>query len=237
MTALTGVVPSPGAATHGRDLDCPDFAGQAAAQSHLSAHPGDPDGLDADGDGRACESLPCPCAAASTPPSQPPAAVAPPPPPPASSTPAATTVRARVIRVIDGDTLKVRLRSGSHVNVRLIGIDTPETRRPGSAVECGGPQATARMRALALRNGRGRDVRLTSDPTQDQTDRYGRKLAYVSSDGRDFGRTMILSGWAKTYVFEHDFQRLARYRIAQKAARTAERGVRRLCDGDFHTPR
>src|SRR5688500_1886645 len=44
------------------DLDCPDFATQAAAQYYMNAHPGDPDGLDGnDHDGRACESNPCPC--------------------------------------------------------------------------------------------------------------------------------------------------------------------------------
>ena len=55
-------LPSSAVATHGGDVDCSSFANQAAAQSHLNAHPGDPDGLDGDSDGGACESLPCPCA-------------------------------------------------------------------------------------------------------------------------------------------------------------------------------
>jgi Excalibur calcium-binding domain len=44
------------------DLDCADFASQAEAQENLA--PGDPDGLDADSDGIACESNPCPCTTA-----------------------------------------------------------------------------------------------------------------------------------------------------------------------------
>ncbi|MCH7793316.1 MAG: excalibur calcium-binding domain-containing protein [Planctomycetes bacterium] len=48
-------------ATHDGDKNCSDFPNQEAAQDHLNAHPGDPDGLDGDDDGIACESLPCPC--------------------------------------------------------------------------------------------------------------------------------------------------------------------------------
>ena len=36
---------SPASATHSGDLDCTDFSSQAAAQYHMNAHPGDPDGL------------------------------------------------------------------------------------------------------------------------------------------------------------------------------------------------
>lgn len=232
--ALMGVVPSPAAATHGYGLDCSYFANQAAAQNHLNAHPGDPDRLDgSDNDGRACESLPCPCAGGSVPPPPPPA-----PSPPQSPTPS-TVQQARVIRVVDGNTLKVRLTGGvaggATVNVRLIGIDTPATRKPGTRVECGGLEATARMKQLAFINGRGRTVDLTSDPTQDASDRFGRRLSYVSSRaGLDFGRAMISSGWAKTYVYERDFQRLASYRKAQAAAKAARRGVWCRCGGNFH---
>ena len=145
--------PSPAAATHGADVNCSDFASQAAAQRHLEAHPGDPDGLDGDDDGEACESLPCPCARSDS--SLPFPAAGSRPLPAAGRRRRrlrlpAQTFKARVIRVIDGDTLKVRLAAGPVVTVRLIGIDTPETRKPGTPVECGGPQATARMKQLAL---------------------------------------------------------------------------------------
>jgi endonuclease YncB( thermonuclease family) len=226
-------LPSPAAATATADVDCPDFANQAAAQSHLIAHPGDPDGLDGDHDGVACESLPCPCAGDGAP------APAPAPAPAAAPAPVASAQAstARVVRVVDGDTLEVRLTTGQTVTVRLIGIDTPETKKPGTPVECGGLDATARMRKLAFSHGIGRTVTVTSDPTQDRVDRFGRLLAYVDGARVDFGRTMISSGWARTYVFKRDFGRVAGYRRAQASARAARRGVPRKCGGDFHRAR
>ena len=166
-----------------------------------------------------------------------PAARPPPPAPaaaPAQSTAKALSVAARVTSVIDGDTLKVRFANGTKTTVRLIGIDTPETKKPGTPVQCGGRAATARMKQLAFRNGRGRAVTITTDPTQDLTDRYGRLLSYVSAGGTDFGRTMVSSGWAKTYVYEVNFQRVDQYRSAQRSARSAKRGVHRRCAGNFH---
>ncbi len=228
-------VPASASATHTGDVDCADFATQAAAQAHLLAHPGDPDGLDGDSDGTACEALPCPCAGSVPSPAT---AHPPPPPPPPAPVAAAHSVHARVTRVIDGDTLKVRLAGGQTITVRLIGIDTPETRKPGTPVECGGPDATARMKKLALRRGVGRTVTLTTDPTQDSLDRYGRVLAYVKTGGADLGRSMIASGWAMTYVFERDFGRVSTYRRAQASAKGKPgRGVWRKCGGNFHRPR
>lgn len=63
------------------DYNCSDFSSQAEAQEHLL--PGDPHRLDADGDGIACESLPCPCSTGRTgsAPSRP-STPAPPPKPP-----------------------------------------------------------------------------------------------------------------------------------------------------------
>jgi endonuclease YncB( thermonuclease family) len=223
-------VPSTASATHGVDAECTDFQDQSHAQDHLLAHPGDPDELDPDGDGRACELLPCPCGATGGP--------APPPmPTPAPQPGSSRTVTGRVIRVIDGQTLRVRLTSGRHETVRLIGIDTPKSGTSGTPVECGGIEATGRMKRLAIRRGRGRIVTLKSDPTQDVTDRYGRMLAYASAAGVDFGRVMTASGWAKTYVFEREFQRLEKYRAAEESARSAGRGVWRKCGGDFHRQR
>lgn len=55
--ALVLTVAGPALATHSGDLDCDDFSSQADAQAHLDAHPSDPDNLDPDGDGVACEQL------------------------------------------------------------------------------------------------------------------------------------------------------------------------------------
>ena len=140
-----------------------------------------------------------------------------------------------MIEAVDGDTLKVRLRRNHRViDVRLIGIDTPETRRPGTAIECGGPQASRSMHRLADR----RRVTLVTDPSQDRFDRYGRLLAYaIRRGGLDLNQAQLRRGWAEVYVYAgNPFRRVAAYRRAQRQARAARRGVWRLCGGDFHTP-
>ena len=147
---------------------------------------------------------------------------------------AQTATPATVTRVVDGDTVEAVLTDGRQLTVRLIGIDTPETVRPGVEVECGGEQATEAMRGLV----EGQQVSLVSDPTQDAVDRLGRSLFYVGRvDGLDVGEEMIRLGWAEVYVFEFDFERLAAYRAAQRAARDSDSGAWARCDGDFHRTR
>ena len=113
--------------------------------------------------------------------------------------PQGSRTAAVVTRVVDGDTLHVRTSAGREVKVRLLGIDTPETHRPGTPVECGGRQASASMARLAPR---GTRITLATDPTQDRVDRYGRLLAYVwLPDGQLAETEQLESGWATTYVF------------------------------------
>ena len=140
---------------------------------------------------------------------------------------------ARVVRVVDGDTIHVRVH-GREESVRLLGIDTPETHRPGTPIECGGPQASAHLEALAPP---GMPVQLEPDPTQDREDRYGRTLAYVRlPDGRLAEDAQLAAGWATVYVFEGDpVERDPEFRRSQAAAREAGRGVWGACDGDFHS--
>ncbi len=144
--------------------------------------------------------------------------------------------RGRVVSVTDGDTLRVRIGARSE-RVRLLGIDTPETRRPGVAVECGGKSATATMRRLVFVRGRGRRVTLTGDSTQDRVDRYARRLAYVTTLRGDVGAAQLRAGWASSYVFGgRPVRRAPRYRRLAAAAKAARRGVWGSCDGDFHRP-
>ena len=132
---------------------------------------------------------------------------------------------ARVVEVIDGDTIRV-LVGGEERSVRLIGIDTPETRRPGSPVECGGPEATRHLERLAPP---GRAVTLVGDPTQDREDRYGRLLAYVD----DLAERQLAAGFARVYVYERPFRRLSRFRAAERSARRASRGAWAACGHRF----
>jgi micrococcal nuclease len=222
---------------------CGQYPNQAAAQFAG-------DTLDADHDGIYCEALPCPCSTAppGTLPTAPvlaaptapaaPVATAPPASSPPSATPsAAVRIRARVLRVIDGDTLSVRTSTGRTLTVRLVGIDSPETKKPGTPVECGGRQATAAMKRLVLNHrGRGLSVTLTTDPTQDRVDRYGRTLAYVNlaASNLDVAKRLVRAGRAAVYVFDQPFSRLISFEAAQEAAKSAGLGVWRTCGGDFH---
>lgn len=197
------------------DRDCGDFATQKAAQKFFRNHnPGaDPHSLDADGDGVACESNPCPCSTNT----QPDAGSG------GKTGPTQVRQRARVVRVIDGDTVDVR-RAGHKFRVRLIGVDTPEVY---GGVECGGKKASRSLKRLLPRGAR---VLLLSDTTQDRRDRYGRQLRYVHRRGKDINRVQVRRGWAHVYVFNNNpFRRTAAYRKAQRAARTHDAGVWRMC--------
>jgi micrococcal nuclease len=134
--------------------------------------------------------------------------------------------------------------------VRLIGIDTPETRKPGTPVECGGREATSKMFRLGFTRprdkdgdglydrtgGKGRRVKVMTDPTQDRRDRYGRLLAYVKSAQGSLAGKQLRAGWATVYVFENPFEQLAAFQTAEGSARAAGRGVWGQCAGNFHTP-
>lgn len=139
---------------------------------------------------------------------------------------------ATIVRDVDGDTIKVDV-GGKQTSVRLIGIDTPETHKPGVKVECGGREASANMARLARA---GAKARLTYDPTQDRVDRYGRLLAYVSVDGRGLQLAQLRAGLARVYVYGgKPFTRVASFRRAEHAAERAHRGVWGSCNGDFHS--
>ena len=141
--------------------------------------------------------------------------------------------RAVVARAVDGDTLKVTV-GGRLESVRVLGIDTPETHRPGTPVECGGPQASAAMARLAPV---GAAVVLEPDSGQDRRDRYGRLLAYVRlGDGRSAGAEQVRAGWAESYVYDgHPVARYGSLRRLEADARHARRGVWGLCGGSFHS--
>ncbi len=230
LAAVAASGGGPAASSASADKDCSDFANQAQAQSFFTSKGGSAsnnfDNLDADHDGVACESLPCPCSTS------------------AGSggggggggqiAPKAKRVSARVVAAVDGDTLKIDLKNGSERDVRLIGIDTPETVRPDTPVQCGGPQASTSMHGLAD----GQRVTLVSDPSQDRIDRYGRLLDYVFRGSQDLGKIQLRRGWADVYVYQHNpFEKVHVFKHAERYAEHADRGVWKDCGGNFHTPR
>lgn len=137
----------------------------------------------------------------------------------------AERTKAIVLRVRDGDTIRVRIdKTGVEAEVRILGIDTPEVR---DKAECGGDVATTAMQALTPV---GSSVVLVSDPSQADRDRYERLLRYVSRSGDDVGLKQIQAGLAKIFVFEDDpFDRVDAYRKAQRGARKGDTGLWAAC--------
>ena len=82
-------------------------------------------------------------------------------------------VLVRILTVIDGDTVDIEI-DGRTERVRLIGVNTPETKHPTKPIECFGPEASAYMTQLLPK---GTDVRIERDT--EARDRYGRMLLYL----------------------------------------------------------
>ncbi len=132
--------------------------------------------------------------------------------------------RARVVRVTDGDTLKVRMPDGSEEYVRILGIDTPEVHEQ---LQCGGQEATAAMAALAPV---GSSVTLVPDPTQGDRDRYDRLLRYVHRPVTAWDSPRSGLGLAKLFVFRNDpLQRASAYERAARRAKQEGRGLWSRC--------
>ena len=105
--------------------------------------------------------------------------------------------RAVVDRVIDGDTIDVQL-NGAIERVRLLNIDTPETKDPNEIVECLGPEATEYAEQLLAP---GTVVGLEYD--QERTDSYGRTLVGVFlEDGRLANAEIARQGLATPLLIE-----------------------------------
>ncbi len=230
-TLAGGVVPAQAFV----DKDCADFATQAEAQAFfVAAGPGDPHRLDAEGDGLACESNPCPCTGSApvplvgqtTSPTPTPTPTPTPVSDPDGSGSSGPVQRHTgiVVKVTDGDTLEVRVHGVGVRDVRILGIDTPEVH---GQRECGGPDASARMQRLAPVGSR---VVLVSDASQADRDRYGRWLRYVARAGRDVGKAQVRAGLATAYVYRgNPFARTGEYRRVEARAERAGRGSWSRC--------
>ena len=136
----------------------------------------------------------------------------------------ATPGAGRVVRVVDGDT--IRVRSGGRVEtVRYIGIDTPESVKPGTPVECFAHRAAAENERLVG----GRRVRLERDA--EARDRFGRLLAYVvrEADGIEVNEALVRGGFAVPLTIPPNVRHAAQLRAAAAAARREGRGLWRAC--------
>ncbi|MGH2698780.1 MAG: thermonuclease family protein [Actinomycetota bacterium] len=138
---------------------------------------------------------------------------------------------AEVKRVVDGDTVEVRLddRSegpgaghsaiGETHSVRLIGIDTPESVKPGSPVECFGKEAGAAAKALL----EGRRVTLVKDV--EETDGYDRLLRYVYLGEEMVNARLVLNGYATAYTYPPNVRHSKLFVTLQREARATDAGL------------
>jgi micrococcal nuclease len=122
-------------------------------------------------------------------------------------------IHAHVVRVVDGDTSLMRVR-GETTYVRYIGVDTPETVKPGTPVQCYGPRAHAYDQHLVA----GRTVRLVFD--RERQDIYGRLLAYVYAGRRFVNAALVRGGYARTLTISPNTAHAPLFaRLARQAAR------------------
>ncbi|MBW3538498.1 thermonuclease family protein [Candidatus Parcubacteria bacterium] len=133
----------------------------------------------------------------------------------------------RVVEVVDGDTIRVEL-SGQTETVRLIGLDTPETKDPRKPVQCFGQAAAAKARELMA----GGSVRLEADPNDSDRDKYKRLLRYVYlPDGQLVNAEMIRQGYAFAYTI-FPFEKLEEFRELERQAREQNLGLWAGCEVD-----
>lgn len=129
---------------------------------------------------------------------------------------------AYVLRAVDGDTIEVLLE-GKREDVRYIGIDTPETVKPDTPVQCFGPQAH-RFNARLVTHER---VRLVFGV--ERRDVYGRLLAYVYRGGRFVNAELARRGLARTLTIPPNDRFAKRFKWLQNAAARRGRGLWGAC--------
>lgn len=127
---------------------------------------------------------------------------------------------------IDGDTIAVNM-NGKVETVRFVGIDTPETHKPNTPVQCFGPDAAAETKKLI--SDAGSKVRLSSDPYSTNRDRYDRLLRYIYlPDGTFVNETLVKNGYAFYYPY-FPFTKSAQFDKDEQAAKAAKKGLWAVC--------
>lgn len=126
----------------------------------------------------------------------------------------------KVLKIVDGDTIHVEI-DGKREKVRLMGVDTPETKHPSKPVECFGLAASAFTKSL-LEN---KSVELVADPKQTR-EKFGRLLMYVFlEDGTHVNLELIRQGYAHENGYNRNYKYREEFREAEAQAREGKRGL------------
>jgi micrococcal nuclease len=136
----------------------------------------------------------------------------------------------RVTSVADGDTIKVDM-NGKTESIRMIGVDTPESVKPNSPVQCYGKEASD----FTKKNLSGQTVRLEADTTGDNRDRYDRLLRYVyAQDGTLWNQKLIQDGYGFAYL-SFQFSKQADFAATQASAEESKLGLWTACKPELST--
>jgi micrococcal nuclease len=140
-----------------------------------------------------------------------------------ASTGAPPVIEARVARVIDGDTFEAALPGGGRDDIRLIGVDTPETVKPDTPVQCYGERASHFSHKLL----EGQPVRLRLGV--ERRDVYGRLLAYVRLHGRLVNGALVRRGLARSLTIPPNDRLAPLFKHLELRAARAGRGLWGAC--------
>lgn len=130
--------------------------------------------------------------------------------------------KVKVIRVVDGDTIQIE----GGQTVRYIGIDTPETVKPATPVQCFGKEASNKNKELV----EGKEIEMEKDVSE--TDRYGRLLRYIYMGDVMVNKYLVDEGFAYSSSYPPDVKYQEIFKEAQKAAQEAKKGLWQGCDVD-----
>ncbi|MEW9697842.1 thermonuclease family protein [Paenibacillus sp. SI8] len=147
-----------------------------------------------------------------------------------ASKPTSSTGRERVTveRIVDGDTFEATLK-GKKEKVRLIGVDTPETKKPNTPVMFYGKEASAYTKKRLEKQ----TVELEYDV--EKKDRYDRILAYVWIGDELLNRTLIQEGYARMATFPPNVKYVDAFKKDQEEARNKKKGLWKDYEHAFDT--
>lgn len=127
-------------------------------------------------------------------------------------------VEAKVLRVVDGDTLKIQIADKDY-KVRLLGVDTPESVSPKKEKNTKEGKIASEY---TKKNLEGKDIILEFDVSP--YDRYGRLLAYVYVDGICYNEKLLEEGYAKVMMISPNVKNSKYYRQIEKQAKENNAG-------------
>lgn len=129
-------------------------------------------------------------------------------------------VEVKLIKVIDGDTIKVDYK-GETKTVRYLLIDTPETKKPNSCIQPFGTSAFEENKKIVSTG----HVELEFDKGE-KTDKYGRLLAYVYTDGESVQEKLLSKGLARVaFVHPPNTKYLEQYKKIEKHAKKQNKSI------------